>query len=149
MRGLELGSVLTGIVLLFAAVACAADEDPVSVNPDHPGYHLYRQYCGACHGLYARGDGPAASELKKPPSDLSQLSVRHGSPLPEDELIEFIDGRDMVASHGSREMPVWGDRLYRTMPSGDQREMRRLEALHLIVSYLESIQPGASPPARP
>jgi len=142
-------ALLVPTALLLASLSQAQEVEPGSVNPDHPGYHLYRQYCGSCHGLYAKGDGPMAPTLKKEPTDLSRLSEEHGFPLPEARLIEFIDGREMVASHGSREMPVWGDRLYQALPAGTDREARRRETLRLLLSYLESIQRQSSPRERP
>lgn len=128
------------LLLVSLVAASAASEKPTSVNPDHPGYHLYRQYCGSCHGIYADGQGPAATALKKQPSDLTRLRERHGSPLPEAALIEIIDGREMVVSHGSREMPIWGERLHATKPPGAAREASLRSTLELILEYLGSIQ---------
>ena len=35
-------------------------------------------YCASCHGLDARGNGPAAFVLKTTPPDLTALAKRHG-----------------------------------------------------------------------
>jgi mono/diheme cytochrome c family protein len=71
--------------------------------------------CASCHGADAKGNGPVASSLKIPPTDLTVLAKNNGGVLPVNALYEIIDGRRIVASHGTREMPVWG---YRLVPPG-------------------------------
>ena len=74
--------------------------------------------------------------------------ARHvlGGKLPEQYLREMIDGRSMneAGPHGSREMPVWGQRfrhdaqqtgMGRVMPERQVRQ--RIDAL---VTYLQSVQ---------
>ena len=54
----------------------------------------------------------------------------------------MIDGRAAVAAHGSREMPVWGDR-YRAAESGDNPKMveqRARAQIDALVKYLETLQ---------
>ena len=38
------------------------------------GKQMFGDYCAPCHGLSGKGDGPAASALKIPPADLTQLA---------------------------------------------------------------------------
>jgi mono/diheme cytochrome c family protein len=66
--------------------------------------------CAVCHGAEARGDGPLRPFLLKPPTDLTTLAKRSGGTFPVREVMEMIDGRNMarIGSHGTREMPVWG-----------------------------------------
>jgi mono/diheme cytochrome c family protein len=124
---------------LLAASVAGAQEPKRAINPEHPGFEEYRRYCGACHGVFADGKGPVAAVLKKPPSDLTQLGEKYGLPLPRNKLLRFIDGRDEFPAHGSREMPVWGERLYEDFP-GPEREMAVRGTILVIVDYLESIQ---------
>ena len=69
----------------------------------------YIDACSICHGAFGRGDGLAANKLEKNPSDLTQLSKNNGGVFPWRYVYETIDGRQSVASHGQRDMPVWGE----------------------------------------
>lgn len=93
--------------LVLFALACAAaacvDREPRDVA----GRDLYLRYCASCHGSEARGDGPIAGSLKRPPADLTALAAKTGK-YDEAAVMAAIDGRRVVAEHGSREMPVWG-----------------------------------------
>jgi len=106
----------------------------------------YANQCASCHGTTGKGDGPLQPFLVKQPSDLTTLAQRHGGKLPEQYLREMIDGRSMnePGPHGSREMPVWGQRFRaearqsatgRWMPERYVRQ--RIDGL---VQYLDSLQ---------
>jgi hypothetical protein len=71
------------------------------------GKAAYETYCAGCHGISGKGDGPHANSLTKPPADLTQIQNRNGGRFPSRELFDIIDGREEVAAHGTREMPVW------------------------------------------
>jgi mono/diheme cytochrome c family protein len=141
-------TVLSIALLLAAPLAVAAEEEakpPLAgkLNSDHPGYAAYEQYCAVCHGLFADGKGLVAPVLKTPPSNLRTLGVRHGTPLPKQKLVRFVDGSEPVLAHGSREMPVWGTKLYETLPN-PMPDSRQRGAILTILDYLESIQePGS------
>jgi mono/diheme cytochrome c family protein len=117
---------------LAAAAAPAAETDP--------GREAYVQYCASCHGSEGRGDGPVAAELKEKPADLTRLGQKYGHPLPRPRLVEFIDGREMVRAHGSREMPVWGRQLIENVPPGAGTEALKRGILLSILAWIESIQ---------
>lgn len=123
----------SGLVALLLA------PDPAFAEAARRGAAEFQQYCATCHGADARGNGPTADSLKKEPPDLTTLHERYGRPLPRARLAEFIDGRRPVAGHGSREMPVWGKKLYsdvpRVMPEPDRRAV-----IQLLLDYLESVQ---------
>jgi mono/diheme cytochrome c family protein len=121
-------------LLLTIATAASAENDAVA-----QGRQLYLEYCGSCHGLTGEGDGPVAPALTTPPANLRRLSDRFGSPLPEDQVARFIDGRAEVKAHGPRDMPVWGKRFYAA--TGDERAVRAM--IGDLVAYLQSIQTGA------
>jgi len=70
---------------------------------------------------------------------LRRLSKRYGAPLPKQKLVRTIDGSDPILAHGSREMPVWGKRLYEESP-GPMPDSRQRGAILTILDYLESIQ---------
>jgi Cytochrome c len=71
----------------------------------------YESNCAACHGVDAKGHGPVSNELKKSPSDLTVLAKKNNGVFPLNKIYNTIDGRELVPSHGSREMPIWGYRF--------------------------------------
>lgn len=103
----------------------------------------YVFHCASCHGLDGRGNGPAASVFKIKPADLTLLSRRNGGVFPKKRVFATIDGTTIVAAHGSREMPVWGEIFERQGSNtynraATAREVR--ERIQRLVNYLESIQ---------
>lgn len=112
-----------------------------SRQPLDVGKNLFRAYCASCHGVDARGAGPLASELRRLPPSLTSYAVRNSGVFPSERLRTIIDGRG-VASHGDREMPVWGDAFKRSRDGlSEQAAKARIDA---IVTYLEAIQERAT-----
>src|SRR6266700_2625729 len=72
------------------------------------GPDLFRAHCAACHGSDATGSGPMASSLKTRVANLTVLSKNNGGQFPSARVRSTIMGDDVVRSHGSREMPIWG-----------------------------------------
>jgi mono/diheme cytochrome c family protein len=101
------------------------------------GEYLYRVYCASCHGPSGAGDGPVASLLRTPPPDLRAIARAAGGAFPRDRIIASIDGRTLVRAHGTRDMPVWGDRLKVTEGPDEPVIRKRLES---IAAHIESIQ---------
>jgi mono/diheme cytochrome c family protein len=100
-------------VLLVATAppACSApaprqDSFPPSFVPS--GKTMFKQYCAACHGLDAKGHGPARAALKVPAADLTTLAKRHGGEFPYDLVSNILRFGPGVAAHGSSDMPTWG-----------------------------------------
>lgn len=101
------------------------------------GAQLFQTYCARCHGRSARGNGPLAEQLRRVPPDLTRFAARNGGIFPTERVRRIIDGRE-VASHGDREMPVWGDAFRSTH---DGFASATVEArIAAIVRYLEAIQ---------
>jgi mono/diheme cytochrome c family protein len=97
------------------AIALSAQTPPVIQKaPPNPktsptsGKQMFTEYCAVCHGKEGKGDGPAATALKKAPADLTTLSTRNGGKFPDIRVARYIEGQDEVAAHGSRDMPIWG-----------------------------------------
>jgi mono/diheme cytochrome c family protein len=132
-------SVTLAVVGLTAAWAGAEGQEPRSVLVE-AGRHEYERYCSACHGTDARGDGPVAAALKREPTDLTRIAKRNGGQFPAGRVTGFIDGRTIVAAHGAREMPVWGEVLSTEIPNPDTKDEVTRGRISLIVGYLESIQ---------
>jgi mono/diheme cytochrome c family protein len=101
MRPLSTGSVVLFATLTIAPVFAHAQE------AQSTGKVAYETYCASCHGISGKGDGPLGKSLKKPPADLTQLQSRNGGKFPSSEVFDIIDGREDVAAHGPRTMPVW------------------------------------------
>jgi len=72
----------------------------------------YDAHCAVCHGVSGKGNGELRKFLTKSPSDLTTMTRRNGGAFPNQLAWELIDGRSTteVGPHGSREMPVWGQR---------------------------------------
>ncbi|HKZ80392.1 MAG TPA: c-type cytochrome [Pyrinomonadaceae bacterium] len=98
------------------------------------GEKLFTQYCAACHGKDAKGNGPAASSLKQQPADLT-LIQKKGEKFPSDRVSTFIDGEKDVPVHGSRVMPVWGTIFRRT-----KGELGQKGDVYALMRYVQSIQ---------
>jgi mono/diheme cytochrome c family protein len=118
-----------------------------ATGPQDPGRQLFLTYCASCHGADARGDGPMAVRLRQVPPDLTQFAARNAGVFPSVRVARIIDGRD-VASHGTREMPVWGD-AFRASAAG-RSEASVKERVDAITRYLQAIQErlAGMPPAQ-
>ena len=101
---------------------------------------LYGRYCGACHGIDADGRGPVASFMVRAPTDLRRLGDRYGRPLDVDRVARFVDGREEVAAHGPRLMPVWGERFAAPEPEASGRKPSVDPRVRKIVAYLATLQ---------
>ncbi len=104
----------------------------------------YMNYCAACHGVEAKGDGTMGEFLTLAVPDLTTLSKLNAGKFPEERVVEVIDGRTDVKVHGMRDMPVWGDWFNREAASSDTgkaaREMIVNDRIASLVNYLKSIQ---------
>jgi mono/diheme cytochrome c family protein len=106
------------------------------------GAALFQWYCASCHGINADGAGPMAPVLLVQPTDLTALSAASGGVFPIVRVMQRIDGRDQLVSHGSQ-MPVYGpvfqgDDVALKTPSGQPVLMGRSVAD--LVLYLQEIQ---------
>ena len=104
------------------------------------GRALFASDCASCHGLTADGGGPVAPYLDPKPPDLRRIAARRGGVFPQIEIEQIIDGRAPIASHGTRQMPVWGASFREETELNEQTEARVRERVVLLVDYLESIQ---------
>jgi mono/diheme cytochrome c family protein len=100
------------------------------------GPDLFRAHCAPCHGTDAKGGGPMAPTLKATVADLTVLTKNNGGQFPSARVRRIIMGDHVLASHGSREMPVWGPIFHQIEEDQDFGNVR----LQNLVKYLESIQ---------
>jgi len=118
----------------FLLVASTAGAEDVG-----RGRLLYVHHCASCHGVNGDGRGPVAPQLKTAPTDLRFLALRYGNPLPEDRIASFIDGRADIAAHGPRDMPIWGEQVWK-YPEGKGPSWQVTSRIADLVAYLQSIQ---------
>ena len=113
-------------------------EKPFSLlSPSLYGVDNFHAYCSPCHGRDAKGDGPVAPALKRPPSDLTTLARRNQGVFPRADVRGFItNGSPDVPEHGSSAMPVWGP-TFRALDSSDKSVAIRIAN---VVEYLASVQ---------
>jgi mono/diheme cytochrome c family protein len=143
----ERNDMRTTVVLIFAAAAIMATFD-VHAQPEDPGRNEFLQSCASCHGIAGKGDGPVAKSLRPRPADLTRLSESNKGVFPISRVHEIIDGRMERLVHGTRDMPVWGERYMREMISpespgfvskewAEAMVRRRISAL---VEYISTLQ---------
>ena len=139
--GMILGSlVLSSLTLPPASAAPQATKTtPQSQQVNYPlsGPDLYRAHCAPCHGSDAKGTGPVAPALKMKVPDLTTLERNNGGQFPLDRVRKTITGELIMASHGSRDMPIWGPIF--AQYEKDLREPTNIRVENLL-KYLESIQ---------
>jgi hypothetical protein len=56
-----------------------------------------------------KGNGPVSANLKVLPPDLTVLAKRNNGVFALNSVYEIIEWRKVIA-HGTRDMPIWGDR---------------------------------------
>ena len=91
---------------LAAGMAGAAQAQDADVGKSE-----YQSSCASCHGADGKGNGPLREQLKVPPSDLTVLARKNNGTFPAAALYQTIDGSKAVPAHGSRDMPIWGERF--------------------------------------
>jgi mono/diheme cytochrome c family protein len=121
--------------LLFAVCAVGAggnpaqdqDKEQLPANYVPSGGQIYKQYCAACHGVDAKGNGPVRVRLKIPAPDLTTLTKRHGGKFPYAYVTGVLRFAPGVPSHGSGSMPMWGPLFeYYYNKSSAQQRIRNL-----------------------
>ena len=137
------GAILAAGVFLFAVASGFAQSQskevkkaPVTMTSANSGKDMFTSYCAACHGKDGKGTGPAASSLKTPPADLTQLAKNNNGKFPADHVANVLRS-GVSGAHGSTEMPVWGP-LFSQVSDKDASVVQM--RISNLVRYLESIQ---------
>jgi hypothetical protein len=88
-----------------------------------------------------------SAALKATPPDLTVLAKNNGGVFPFSKVSEVIDGRKVVAAHGTREMPVWGAVRPRLLYPSDKfidysydPEVVARTRILAVIDYLNRIQ---------
>lgn len=103
MKTAKVVAALCGAVLIGGVGSAYAQDKKFDF-----GKREYDSSCASCHGLKGKGDGPYKPFLTKSPTDLTVLSKKNAGIYPFHSVYAIIDGRQDVAGHGPRDMPVWG-----------------------------------------
>lgn len=99
------GAVLAPIGVMLIGFSANIQADKLDI-----GKREYDSTCAVCHGLTAKGDdGPLKSLLVRPVPSLTVLAKNNKGVFPFDKVFQIIDGRQEVAAHGPRDMPIWGN----------------------------------------
>ena len=137
---------IAGLIAGFAGAAQAEDFDI--------GKSEFQSSCASCHGTDAKGKGPVSDQLKIPPPDLTMLAKNNNGVFPTNAVYETIYGLKTIPAHGTREMPIWGERFNPIMnsphivdPTYDvldaSRELRDVVVrtrILAVIDYLSRIQ---------
>ena len=130
----------TAVAVVMSQAALAKTETPTARQD-------FINLCADCHNADARGNGRLTKNLTKTPPDLTRIKQRAHGIFDERAVYDWILGLKMSGSHGSREMPIWGDWLMDealedstsldAARAADKEIERRVMG---IVEYLKSLQ---------
>ncbi len=145
MRVMKFISLVVALAMMsVAGVAQQTSEQKATVKhvPIHntassSGKEMFESYCAVCHGKDGKSDGPAASALKTPPSDLTQLAKKNGGKYPGAHVAAVLQGQASLPAHGSQDMPVWGP-LFSSISQGHEAQVH--QRISNLVSYIETLQ---------
>jgi len=112
---------------------------PMKHTAADSGEEMYKEYCAVCHGKEGKGDGPAASELKTPPTDLTMLAMHNDGKYPAEHVAAVLRFGTETPAHGTADMPIWGRLLGTTHTRGTEPAMVQLRIRNLT-HYIETLQ---------
>jgi len=133
-------------ILVIAVAVAVCTGDPANAQSG-TARQDFLDLCADCHNTDATGNGPLTKNLTKVPPDLTRIKQRAHGTFDEKAVYDWIIGLKMTGSHGSREMPIWGDWLMDeaiedgTSLDAAKTAEREIERRVMgIVKYLESLQ---------
>ena len=138
---------LCALLFLTATLAMAQETKktikkvPMKQTSAASGEEMYISYCAACHGTSGKGDGPAASEFKTPPTNLTIICPQSQcGQFPNGYISQVIEtGPQNAKAHGSKDMPVWGP-LFSALHSTSSTQSEVKLRINNLSKYIESIQ---------
>jgi len=144
MRTSKNNWMVAAIVVALVTLAPAQDQTkteikhvPIKQTSPASGAEMYKTYCAVCHGTDGKGNGPAAEALKVPPTDLTGLAVKNGGKYPALRISAILRGEEVLAAHGTKDMPIWGN-LFWSVSGGHSGEVQ--QRVTNLNKYLESMQ---------
>jgi mono/diheme cytochrome c family protein len=138
--GITLAAIFTGTTLAQVQVKEAPLTWQQAALTD--GEDLFMELCASCHGKGGMGDGPAAPALKNTVPDLTALAAHNGGTFPREAVEKSITGKSRVVSHGTIDMPIWGQAFEDVRPDRKTFERKALakQRIYNLTEYLATIQ---------
>ncbi len=87
----------------------------------------YLFFCGNCHGVDGKGDGPLAVHLKIAPTDLTLLQATDSATSLAERVMKALDGRHAIGETEAHRMPIFSESL-------------EVKTVIEITEYLKTIQ---------
>ena len=138
LRGICLAQ---AVALLVGTNALAQSSEikkaPVQITSANSGAEMFASYCAPCHGKDGRGNGPAATALKSPPANLTELAKKNSGKFPTDHVANVLRNGVSGGAHGSTDMPIWGPLFAQV--SGRDNALVQMRIANLV-KYIESLQ---------
>jgi mono/diheme cytochrome c family protein len=135
---------LYSVCLSVAGLVLAAQADAQGLGF---GAYEYQNSCVQCHGVSGKGDGPVTDFLPGAEvPDLTVLKKNNGGVFPVQAVFDTISGDDVASAHGTRDMPIWGDRFRDRAMSGEagwtpeQGQVYAGSRILALIEYLASLQ---------
>jgi mono/diheme cytochrome c family protein len=127
----------------FLVSGTAADAQDMTL-----GEFEYQNSCVACHGVSGKGDGPVTDFLSGAvPLDLTVLQKNNGGVFPVSAVYAMIEGSAVASAHGTRDMPIWGNRFRQRIAQAKDPLDETMEPegyakarILALIEYLASIQ---------
>ena len=117
----------------------------VHAEVDSIGKLEFQKNCAVCHGINGKGNAQALDFLKQTPPDLTKIAKKNDGKYPFKQVYKQIEDPTGIRAHGSREMPIWGERYSRDVIDKygplDTKHSGAVQARILeLVFYLANIQ---------
>ena len=138
-------AICPAIILSLGLTASATASHAQSMSF---GEFEYNNSCVACHGASGKGDGPVTDFLSGAEvPDLTFLQKNNGGVFPVEAVYETIAGGDEASAHGTRDMPIWGNRFRERVAQSDDASFSPMDTeryvnarILALTEYLASIQ---------
>ena len=127
-------------ILIACLIQSATLSTHASDYVSRSGEELYNQFCASCHGIKGQGDGPVSKSLRVEVPDLTLLARRHRGSFPREQVEKIIDGRFLITAHGTRVMPVWGERFSKQELGNPDAEKSTRVLTGRLADYVWSLQ---------
>lgn len=109
------------------------------------GGEVFNKLCAVCHGTGGKGDGPAVNALDKGVPDLTVLAASNSSTYPHRDVEHMIYGQSRTISHGTVDMPPWGEQFMYAGPGTFPRQAFAREQVHALATHIENLQTAQLP----
>ena len=97
-------------ILVFSALFALFAWGPLLAEQPRIGEMEFKSHCAGCHGLDGKGNGPFVEFLTTKPRSITTLAKENQGVFPFQRIFRVIDGTQRIGAHGTKEMPIWGDR---------------------------------------